>query len=357
MPRPVTQRQLARELRISTAAVSKVFRNGSDVSEETRARVLDAAARRGYRLPEGRAFAAGAGPAAARFIGVFYCQGPPLPAEPREQQQHGSVLYLDGLSEAASRFNVSLVVHRVGGDSSDILEPAKQPPAFRDGLLAGLVLIYRFEPHVVQALARQSPCVTLTHFVPGARCDHVDSDHIGGMSKLVEHLHGQGHRCIGYLGGARPFAYDEARFGSYARALARFGLGFKPWMLINAIEHDADARRVTERAVAAMARGVTAWCCVSDGAARALWRELRGRCVRVPRDVSITGFDANQPWPDEERITTVAAPFRDMGVEAVRTLLRRIEDPTAPRRQVLLDCALELGVSTGPAPEAGKGKR
>ena len=294
----------------------------------------------------------------ARFIGIFYCQGPPL-KEPREQQpQHGSVLYLDGLSEAAPWFNASLVIHRVSDLSTDILDPAKQPPAFRDGLLAGLVLIYRFEPRVVTELAARFPCVTLTHFVSGARCDHVDSDHIGGMSKLVEHLHGLGHRRIGYLGGQRPFAYDEARFGSYARAMARLGLAFEPSMLANVFEHDADMRSVSDRAMAAIERGVTAWCCVSDGVARSLWRCLRERGIRVPEDVSITGFDANQPWPDEQRITTVAAPFRDMGVEAVRTLLRRIEHPETPPRQILIDCALEIGVSTGPARrEAGGGRR
>jgi LacI family transcriptional regulator len=51
-------------------------------------------------------------------------------------------------------------------------------------------------------------------------------------------------------------------------------------------------------------------------------------------------------------VTAVAQDSVELGAAAVRRLLERLEDPAAPAETTVLDVALRLRGSTGPAPAA-----
>ena len=71
--------------------------------------------------------------------------------------------------------------------------------------------------------------------------------------------------------------------------MVRLGLPIEPITESgpDAIEHAADyvARRVRD--------GVTAWMCASDHAGYQLYQKLEKRGLRIPQDVSLTGFDGS----------------------------------------------------------------
>ena len=74
--------------------------------------------------------------------------------------------------------------------------------------------------------------------------------------------------------------------------------------------------------------------------------------LRVPRDVSVCGFD-NTPISQQifPALTTVQQPTRDMGQVATVQLLNAIRDRSAGR-MVRMPYALQLRQSTGPVPGA-----
>ncbi|MGN6625018.1 MAG: LacI family DNA-binding transcriptional regulator [Tepidisphaeraceae bacterium] len=344
-----SQKSLALELNLSVATVSKSLRNHPDINPATRARVLELAARRGYQ-PALRAVKSagperGRGRSKSRFVGVlFYDRVGPSGVDA------SGTGYLAGLSDAARAYNVSLVVHRFGGESRQLLNPDYQPAAMREGFLDGLILIHHFESDVVNALAGQYSVVTITHAVYGEPVDHVDVNHAGAIAKLADHLYGLGHRRFGFLGRLPELAYNQARFGSFAASMARLGLPLDPAALVNVFTPIEDLDAVADRVAEQIRAGVTAWMGVSDFVAYDLWTRLERRGVRVPEDASLTGFDGMTPLFNRPQLATARAPFADMGAAALTRLLTRIENPVRPARQTLLECEQIQGLSTAPAP-------
>ena len=218
----------------------------------------------------------------------------------------------------------------------------------RDGLLEGLALIHRFEPEVVRELAMRLPVVSLTHFVPGVRADLVDSDHIGAIAKLVDRLHEHGHRRIGFIGRAPNLSYSQARFGSFCQSMARLGLEVDPAASVNVTKEISDLDRQADVvATLIRKRGYTAFVCASDLVGYQVCRGLMDRGVRVPQDVSLTGFDALDPLYDCPAMTSVRVPFADLGVFAMTRLIMRIQRPALPALKTLFDCELVEGETTG----------
>ena len=68
---------------------------------------------------------------------------------------------------------------------------------------------------------------------------------------------------------------------------------------------------------------------------------LRARGLRVPRDISVAGFDDFE-WADcfEPRLTLVAQPCVEIGKHAAALLMERIAKPESARRTILLDATL-----------------
>jgi LacI family transcriptional regulator len=86
-----------------------------------------------------------------------------------------------------------------------------------------------------------------------------------------------------------------------------------------------------------------------DTAAGVLWAAAE-RGLRVPKDVSVCGFDdiplSRQVWP---ALTTVRQPSQDMGRIAAMQLLRTIKSGK-PGQMVSVPYTLRLRQSTGVAP-------
>jgi LacI family transcriptional regulator len=75
---------------------------------------------------------------------------------------------------------------------------------------------------------------------------------------------------------------------------------------------------------------------------------LREAGATVPDDVAVIGFDET-PWSAElyAPLTTVVQPTREMGQEAMRLMLRRLDDPDAPSVTTTLHTRLCIRVSCG----------
>lgn len=95
---------------------------------------------------------------------------------------------------------------------------------------------------------------------------------------------------------------------------------------------------------------MTALICTSDILALGALAEAGRRGLRVPADLSVTGFDG---IPDAERagLTTVYQPVREKGRSAGALLLdpaRRVRaNPTSPQ-SITLETELRIGTTSAP---------
>ena len=340
-PKIVRQKEIAKELNLSVGTVSKAFSNYTDINEKTRAKVINTASKMGYEF-DTRSRKALTGKSC--FVGVLIYGY-------TDDWQHTT--YFAGMSERCAKMNVSLVLHYVNAaDCEQILDPDHQPPAMREGQLSGLILVNRWPRHIVRKLLKETPAVSVVHQVPDVSLDIVGIDDTGGISMLMDYLYQLGHRRIGFFGRCGEITWSRRRFGAYTDSLCRLGLDLDVDSVCDvsaqlfedkSFEWDGQIDYVA----AQLRRGVRAWMCASDRAGYMLCRGLMDRGFKVPRDVSITGFDNSENdrlgCPE---LTSVSVPALKIGAEALRRLITRLRHPLSPQLDVKLPCKFVEGLTT-----------
>jgi LacI family transcriptional regulator len=322
--------------RVSRTTVSFVLneRAGVKIPDETRRRVLDAAATLDY-YPNSVARQLARG--ASRTIGLVLRQSP-------EQVANDGLLAetLRGLSSAARAADHRVLVETlVPGEGS-------YANLVRSGRTDGLIVSGpRYDDEELVELARDGFPVVIQGSLPGLDVPSVDVDNEAGARLAVEHLLALGHRRIACITNA-PTAYTAAseRVAGYREALAAAGIDEEPGMIA---EGAFDAQSGHRAMADILSRSTPdAIFVASDVVAIGAIAGLREAGLSVPGDVSVVGFDAIPlaAYLDPP-LTTISLPAHDLGRAAGRALLDRIAGrPVAGR--TLLPTELIVRASTAP---------
>jgi DNA-binding LacI/PurR family transcriptional regulator len=181
--------------------------------------------------------------------------------------------------------------------------------------------------------------------VPGL-ASWVDADNRGGAVRAVDHLARRGRRRIATITGSLDMGVGLDRLQGYRDGLAAAGLAGGDDL--------AEAGDFTEEGgAAAMARllarpgdPVDAVFAASDLMAAGALRTLRAAGRRVPEDVAVVGFeDSAVARYAQPPLTTVRQPIEELGRQATRLLLARINGE-AGGRHLVLDTELVVRSST-----------
>jgi LacI family transcriptional regulator len=342
-----TMQTIAERLGLSVATVSRALRRIPGINPKTRARVMQTAAQMGYHLPKNyRSEPLDNGQ--LHHIGA-------LIELPKNHMPPDA--YIVGMSDAAMTLNASLVIHYVKAEHCErILQPEFQPRAMSAGLLSGLILVFRWPTEIVRELSRTRPIVSIAHKYPGVDTDMLGIDSHGGIDLLARHLHGLGHRKIGFFGRCGDLHWASARFGAYAAALTSLGLLYRPeWVVDVDLEHltsyESSWDAYCSQVKGLVEEGVRAWICASEPAGWQLTDWLRAHEIRVPEDVSVVGFHPpDKPEPGKPILTSVRASYEAIGAAALKRMLYRIQNPAESTRTILFPGELHIGQTTAPPP-------
>ncbi len=348
----VTLKDVGREARVSTITVSRVLNGKSSavpISDATRRRVLDAAARLGYQP---NLMARGLRTNRSRIVGVmveditdpfFGSLIPPIDATLQERGYH--LL----LSHAALDPDSGPTYDRLLGSRVDgllILGDRALSRAKEAEVLAG-------HRHVVGvAYARDETAIPSFNVDDGA-----------GIRLAVEHLRGLGHERIAFVGNRD--AWDMSRrHDTFLATVVAEGLPALDEATVLVPHTAADGYTATRRLLATRVP-FTAVICATDSLALGALCALDEAGIRVPRDVSVVGFDditfAAYATPP---LTTVRQPVAELARHAVTYLLDLIDDqisaadgasqaadrPAHGSDQGLLQPELIVRRTTGPCP-------
>lgn len=181
----------------------------------------------------------------------------------------------------------------------------------------------------------------------------VSVNHAAAARELAEHLVALGHRRLGVIVGPWNWSVSSSRRAGVRAALAEAGV----------LHDDALVRSVDptfERGVAAahelltLRDRPTALMCFNDKVATGALRAAFDLGLRVPQDLSVTGFDdLDVGHVTQPRLTTVRQPLDEMGRLAVLLLTSLIDGPTPRTPNVGLSTQLILRESTGPCGSGG----
>lgn len=244
-----------------------------------------------------------------------------------------------GLVKEAKKLGVSLIIYSGKPIESTMMDDAYHnsiyynlPLERLDGLiiasapLSNFISQTKFEKFL--SMFKDIPIVSVGRKIPGIIS--ILTDNYNSMKKMVEHLIDEHHlKKIAFLKGPECNYEAMERYKAYSDVMDSYGLTVDSSLVIegdfeaksgfDAVEILIDERQVTFEAII----------CANDGMAIGVLKELQSRGVKVPEEVVITGFDGNEDFEfilNEAPITTVKQPIYEMGQEAIRMLLDKIEN-------------------------------
>jgi DNA-binding LacI/PurR family transcriptional regulator len=173
----------------------------------------------------------------------------------------------------------------------------------------------------------------------------VTNDDRAGGALAVEHLISLGHRRIAHIdGGARAPGADGRRTG-YLAAMRRHGLSRNARVVRGSYTEEGGAGGV--QAILARGTAPTALFVANDLAAVGALHALEASGLRVPRDVSLVGYDnTSLAGLGHIDLTTIDQPRRRMGGMAVSLLLERMRDGRGDARRIVLSPHLVIRRTT-----------
>ncbi|PAZ11498.1 LacI family transcriptional regulator [Streptomyces sp. SA15] len=332
--RQPTIRDVAERAGVSKSLVSLVLRGSDQVRPEKREAVLRAVRELGYRP---NAAARSLSEQRTRTVGVLL----------NDLRNPWFVDLLDGLNRPLHEHGL----HMLLGDArlnrrtgQDLARP------FLDVQVDGLVVVGTLpDPAALGAVAERIPVV-----VAGARevvppgVDVVAGDDEQGARLVTEHLIGLGHRRIAHLAGYG--AVGELRRHSFEAAMRAHGLADRALVEPSDMTEEGGFRTAVR--LLSRPERPTALVAVNDIAAVGALSAAEELGLRVPHDLSVTGYDntsisrLRHLW-----LTTVDNAGHEVGRRAARRLLDRFEGHGGQGRVELAAPALEIRGTTG-APRA-----
>jgi LacI family transcriptional regulator len=195
------------------------------------------------------------------------------------------------------------------------------------------VKIYQDIVSLVQQ--RRIPLVFMGLSIPGIHASSVACDLEQGQHALTRSLLDRGYRRLVFVGGPRDQYYPRIRYRGFMRALTEAGIDTDQTYLVCGDNHAfADGVAAMERYLARHDRLPEAFMAMNDSVALGLYRTLRVRSLRVPEDVSLTGFDdIPLPTVDAPELTTVTIPLEAMSRACIEAIQASREDPEQVRTQ------------------------
>ena len=309
----VTLNDVARHAGVSKSTVSNVVRGATPVSALTRSRVEASISELGYRPNE---VARALKQQATRTLGLVITDTVnPFPAT-----------LAQAVVRRARRDGYAVLIADTDGDPEIEAAQCRALAARRvDGVI--FAAIAENSTSLADLLDRGVPTM-LASF--GGQLDPragaIEMDEEGAMEAVVGYLADLGHERF-------AFVRQHAREAEVDRRPQAF----------------SDAVRRRNLAEVSLEDDPTAVCCMHDGVAIDLMDSLERRGLRVPADVSVTGFD-DVPLAAHNRIrlTTVRQDAATMGARAAELLLAAVNEGRHVERREMLRGELIVRESTAP---------
>lgn len=253
---------------------------------------------------------------------------------------------IKGAREAAAARNVRLVLDISGYDADE--ERAQAERMIGDGV-DGLLVVpsgprgwYEELPVPVVIVERRPEAEEV------AGIDHVVSDHVHGARLAVRHLVEAGRRRLVLLvRGTSPTA--QWIIEGFEAGVRAAGLDARSASVLDIADAGSPERDgLVEQLLDAAAEGrVDAVIAHPDNEALALLRRLRARSVQVPGDVAIVAYDDEVAGLADIPLSAIAPAKHEVGASALELLVRRLDQPDAPRHRLFVLPRLRTRSSSG----------
>lgn len=329
-------KEVARLAKVSTATVSRTI-NGSDkVTAETAARVRRAIETLKF-YPNTNARALGSGKSSLYGLIISDITNPFFP-ELVKSFEDVAVQY----SQEVLIANTDYDKHRTEQCVTRMLQRKV------DGVA---IMTSEMDEHLIDEFSsRKIPLVFLDTGIVQKGISNIALDYAAGIDAAVEHLRGLGHSAIGFISGPADLTSARVRRKAFIASMKRMGLE-PDKELIEEGNHRMDGGHNAMARLLRKEVRPTAVLTSNDMSAIGAIGAIMEQGLRVPRDISVIGFDdiAMSEYT-QPPLTTVRLPRAEIAKLAFRALHGIQDAATAKGAEYRIEPTLVLRKSTGPAP-------
>ena len=330
----LTIRDVAREAGVSTATVSNVLNKTGKVGQRTHLLVLSAVKRLGY-VPD--VHARHLASRVSRTLGIIVSdiENPFFPEVIKSFETRARHLGYDAIlsdtnydprrtKEAADR----MMEHKVRGVA---------------------IMTSEISLRLIHELARRRIAVTFLDLAPvQGYISNLRIDYFSGIEQIVKYLHKNGHKRIAFVAGRPGLKSNVARLQAYEKCMRAVGLEPGP-VLHGDLRFEGGLSAGS--AIAKLSPRPSAVIAVNDLTAVGVIKGLLKAGLRVPDDVSVTGFDKTRLAEYSNPTITTVDIHRDLLGKMAADALHELSCSTNPEgREYQIPAELILGESSGPAP-------
>ena len=312
---PMTMKDIARELNVSVATVSRALKDSPRISEETR-RMIQQYAREHNFYPDVIGMAL-----RRRWVGASRIIGVIVP----EFTHYYFSSILTGIEEAAMARGYYIMVSLSNETYEREVRICEMYLRLKVcGVIVSQAKDTKSYDHFQKLIDSGIPIVFYDRICTGMNASRVVVDDYMGAFNAVNYLIDTGCRRIAYFGAPMQLEISKNRFNGYKDALLKAGLPFD-----ESLTRICDNRQDAELITPDMFDGDSypdAFFAVNDDTAIGILYTVKRMGLRVPQDVSICGFTNGQrAVACEPMLTTVEQRGKRVGEEAAEILIDKVE--------------------------------
>jgi DNA-binding LacI/PurR family transcriptional regulator len=229
-------------------------------------------------------------------------------------------------------YNVlTLASHRNKG------EEAKQIEELIGHRAEGIIITSNtnIEPELVQRLVdNKIPVVMIERALELPLVDRLLVDDFNGAYEAVTRIIQKKHRSIGFIGQMLLHEVERNRYIGYCTALKDNGLFIKPEHIILNEDYTIASGYSAIKSLMELENPPTAVFMTSDIYGCGAMQYLYENNIRVPKDLSLVGYDNTLSTMMAPPLNSVGLPYSEIGEFALDLLLTRIENPKCEGRKV-----------------------
>jgi DNA-binding LacI/PurR family transcriptional regulator len=304
---PTSIKDIARIAGVSHSTVSRALRDSPLIPSETAQRIKKIAEELGYRAS-----------AVARSLVTRKTEAIGVVVTSIADPFNGEVVA--GIEEVANQHGYSVILATSQADPQREMAVVR---SFHERRVDGIVVASsRVGALYLPTLSEMEvPVVLLNNQHPSEFVHSVSIDNTDGARQAAEHLIRLGHTEIAYIGDESGLESDAERLRGLTDAMATAGLTMRSEFVVRG-DGRPEAARPKALELLALDPRPTALFCYNDMTALGVLNAASMQNIRVPEELSISGFDdlffaaLMQPG-----LTTVRQPMRKLGRSAMQLLV------------------------------------
>ena len=314
----LTIRDVAKAAGVSTATVSNVLNGTGKVGRRTHQLVVSTVKRLGY-IPDVHARHLASRERRTLGIIVSDIENPFFPE------------VIKGFEARARQLGYNAILNDTNYDPRRTQEAAERMMEHKVRGVA--IMTSEVSTRLIHELARRKIAVTFLDLVPVRQyMSNLRIDYFSGIQQIVRYLYSCGHRRIAFVAGRPKLKSNVVRLQAYEKCMLELGLA-------------------AGAAIAKLASRPSAVMAINDLTAIGVIKALLSAGIRVPDDISVTGFDKTRLADySNPSLTTVDIHREELGHMAADALHELSSSPHPQGKEYRIGAELVVGDSSGAAP-------